>query len=352
MGVVVTSALAYAFIPNYSCEKGLLSCNNPAHGPVCCSKDLNFGWRYLLLTIGSITALVFISRFVLFRFRESPKFLLYRGRDDKAAAVLQSIAKFNRQECRVTAATFEALTGDDDSQSSGAAMLGGGAKQLHATWREKLRLEGDRYKMLFSSFTMSRLTVLVWLIYACDFWGFTIAGAFVPKILASKGEALGQDLQETYRQYIYIYLPGIPAVLFSVYLYDLIRGGRQIAMIISSALMAVSLFIFATVNTPASNVGLNVMEYWFQSMFNSILYGWTPEAFPAPIRGTASGVASFWGRLFSIFAPQAGAALLPPGNNPAPEDYYKTLYLAGGVTLGCPLFLALLPRKLVGSESM
>lgn len=45
------------------------------------------------------------------------------------------------------------------------------------------------------------------------------------------------------------------------------------------------------------------MEYFFQSMFNAVLYGWTPEVFPAPIRGTACGVASFWGRVFGIVSP-------------------------------------------------
>jgi hypothetical protein len=45
-------------------------------------------------------------------------------------------------------------------------------------------------------------------------------------------------------------------------------------------------------------------------MFNAVLYGWTPEAFPATIRGAANGVASFWGRLFRISSPLIAANLL------------------------------------------
>lgn len=45
--------------------------------------------------------------------------------------------------------------------------------------------------------------------------------------------------------------------------------GRQWGMIISSALMGVSLFLFSAINTEASNVGINIMEYFFQSMFNA-----------------------------------------------------------------------------------
>lgn len=112
--------------------------------------------------------------------------------------------------------------------------------------------------------------------------------------------------------------------------------GRKWAMVGSSALMGVSLFLFSTVNTKASNIGLNSMEYFFQSMFNAVLYGWTPEAFPASIRGTGAGIASFWGRLFAIVAPLIGAHLLSVSLN-AP------LFLAGAGVFVCTLAIALIP---------
>ena len=127
-------------------------------------------------------------------------------------------------------------------------------------------------------------------------------------------------------------------------MYGVPRVGRQWAMIGSSALMGISLFLFATVNTEASNIGLNAMEYFFQSMFNAVLYAWTPEAYPAPIRGTAAGVASFWGRLFSIVSPLIAADLLAKSLN-AP------LYLAGGGVFICTIALTLLPAQSMGAKS-
>ena len=108
--------------------------------------------------------------------------------------------------------------------------------------------------------------------------------------------------------------------------------------------MGVSLFLLSTVNTEASNIGLNVMEYFFQSMFNAVLYGWTPEAFPAPIRGTACGVASFWGRLFSIVAPIIAANLLEKNLN-------SPLYLAGAGVFVCTIALILMPTKSMNGQS-
>jgi MFS family permease len=122
-------------------------------------------------------------------------------------------------------------------------------------------------------------------------------------------------------------------------------------MVVSSALMGMSIFLFSSVNSAASNIGFNVMEYFFQSMFNSVLYGWTPEAFPAPIRGTACGIASFWGRLFGIISPLIAQHLYAGGKN-GERDINSVLYLAGGVTLGCVITTALLPSKLVGRQSL
>ena len=91
---------------------------------------------------------------------------------------------------------------------------------------------------------------------------------------------------------------------------------------------------FQLVNSLAANIGFNAMEwvvfpsglsssaddssrYWFQrsvlhhvrilpcadeysSLFNALLYAVTPAAFPAPIRGSASGMLSTLGRISGI----------------------------------------------------
>ena len=140
------------------------------------------GWRYLLFTIGGITLGVFFLRFVVFRFQESPKYLLYRGQDEKAIQVLHNIAKFNKRESTITTEVFAALTDEDSSMGSGNSshrpILGGGSKQTNSSFADKVKLELARYKLLFATATMARLTILVWLIYAFDYWGFSVAGTF------------------------------------------------------------------------------------------------------------------------------------------------------------------------------
>ena len=56
-------------------------------------------------------------------------------------------------------------------------------------------------------------------------------------------------------------------------------------MVVASALFGAMLFTFTAVDSQASYIGINGLVYFFQSMFNAILYGMTPEFFPAPVRG-------------------------------------------------------------------
>ena len=134
------------------------------------------GWRYTLLCLGGICITIFFLRFVVFRFRESPKFLLYRGRDDKAVEVLHQIAKFNGRESTVTLEVFEALNGEATSTGSADSdrpMLGASAKKLKENWGTRINVELQRYKILFSTFTMARLTILVWITYVRSYFSFT-----------------------------------------------------------------------------------------------------------------------------------------------------------------------------------
>ena len=345
LGVVLCSAIAYGFIPFHSCAADAKPCNQVPAGHFCCTKSSNYGWRYLLFTLGAITMLVFFLRFVVFRFQESPKFYLYRGEDEKAIQVLQHVAKVNRRQCNVTLATFAALTDDSSStgtQDSSRPLILGAVREKGLPIGAIFKLEFERYKILFSSWPMVQLIILLWITYAFDYWGFTIAGSFLPTILNKKNAASGIGIKETYLSYIYIYIFGIPGVLAGTLIYR----ARRISLFISSALFGAMLFTFTVVNTEAKRIGINGLVYFFQSMFNAILYGWTPEAFPAPIRGTAAGVASFWGRIFSIVSPLIAAHVLasdPSGNN--------VLYLAGGPVFICSICVLLIPGRYMGTQS-
>ena len=140
------------------------------------------GWRYTLLCLGAICLTIFFLRFVVFRFQESPKFLLYRGRDDEAVEVLHKIAMFNGRESTITLETFKTLTNEDTSiahMDTDITTTDVATGKSTSTWVETIKNELLRCKILFSSFSLARLTVLVWITYMFDYWGFSIAGKYL-----------------------------------------------------------------------------------------------------------------------------------------------------------------------------
>ncbi|KAI9644870.1 hypothetical protein NHQ30_006897 [Ciborinia camelliae] len=288
-------------------------------------------------------------RFFVFTFQESPKYLITKGKDEEALRVLQVIAKTNKKTLGLTIEDFRALDNFEGPLSpvttiSGDARLQGTTPNS-ITLRQKVSREFNRIGTLFRTRHLTRVTLLVWAIYAFDYWGFSVAGAFLPLILARKGLEHNAGTSETYRNFIIIYMPGIVGVGMGALMVKVPRVGRRLSMIFSSALMGTSFFLFAAINSQAGNVGLSVMEYFFQSMFNSVLYGWTPEAFPPSVRGTASGMASCWGRLFSIFSPVIASRLLAMNLN-AP------LFLAGAGTFVAMLGVIALPDDVMRGDGI
>jgi hypothetical protein len=99
--------LAWPLIANFSCSQSA--------APGSCARTDNMGWRYLLFTLGGCTLLLWAFRFFVFKLEESPRFLVGRGRDADAVAVLQRIATYNGTSC--------SLSVEDLKQAGEAAKL-------------------------------------------------------------------------------------------------------------------------------------------------------------------------------------------------------------------------------------
>lgn len=180
-GVIITSLISWALIPNFACPPGLPSCSpsSQSSSNTCCTKSSNYGWRYTLFTLGGLSVLAFIGRFVLFTFHESPVFLVGKGRDREAVEVVYAIARFNGAEVRgdvggeMGAVDARFGGGGDDGGGDGK---GGDEREEDVGREEAGKGERERWrgvghlKVLFGSSAMVRLTVLTWVCYAADYW--------------------------------------------------------------------------------------------------------------------------------------------------------------------------------------
>ncbi|GAA6059099.1 hypothetical protein JCM10212_002070 [Sporobolomyces blumeae] len=351
IGVVVASGIAYGLVPKYSCNTELPACGT-GETP-CCTKGSNMGWRYYTLTLGAITLGIFLLRFFAFTFYESPKFLLAKGHDEKAMDVLYHIAKFNKAPTpNLTIDDFRLLdnhAASEQSVTSDEPLVAGGGQPVDTKTHAKTVLtrfvgQFKHLKGLLSTKRMIWLSVTLWIAYMSLFFSFSIAGGYLPLILRQKGIDTSTSLSETYRNYVIVYLPGVTATIFGAILMEVPRLGRKWAMCFAALLMGASLFLYATVNSVAGFTGMNLLEYWAQSLYAALLYAYTPEAFPAPFRGSGSGIASTLGRLASTVAPVAAGTIYNPRS-------FGVCYMAGGAAFVSALAIACLPFDTKGRHT-
>ena len=110
VGVVVASAIAYGTTARYRCDITLPACSAVVSGAPCCSVSSNMGWRYEVIVIGTVTLAIFFLRILAFKFYESPKFLISKGRYQDAIDVLHKIAAYNKTTPpTLTVQDFEAI---------------------------------------------------------------------------------------------------------------------------------------------------------------------------------------------------------------------------------------------------
>ena len=78
--------IAWPLIVHFSCA---------GTTPATCPRSENQGWRYFMYAMGGLMLALSFLRFGVFRLHESPKYLMGRGRDAEAVAVVHRVAAYN-----------------------------------------------------------------------------------------------------------------------------------------------------------------------------------------------------------------------------------------------------------------
>lgn len=362
IGVVVASAISFGTAAKYRCTPDSPSCRAPglAPGEYCCGVSNNMGWRYDAIVLGGMTLVIFFLRYFVFTFHESPKFLLSRHRDAEAIEVLHKIAKFNK--AAPPTLTVEML--EEIDIKAGTPPLA--AAELNKNVVKNFFSNFKSLKGLFTNRLQLICFILLAFAYMGDYWSFNLAGSFLPLILLRRNISSGATtVTETYRQYIYIYLPGIIGAILGLFSVSLPLVGRKWSLVFSALCQGIAMAMYTQVyNTagvsllpfplssppflhikhkPLTNytqyVGLNALEYVMQTFFNAVLYSSAPELFDTIYRGSATGMLSCVGRLAGIVAPFAGAHYLATSSG-------GILWLgAGGIWLSA-LMMVFLPVEM------
>ncbi|KAI9846621.1 MAG: hypothetical protein M1838_001220 [Thelocarpon superellum] len=327
VGQLVASLIAWGLIPNYECADTLPSCLEAAPGVECCGRSNNMGWRYFTFTLGAVTFLMFICRFFLFHLFESPKFLLSQGRQAEAVATVHGMAWKNGKKTWLSEEILNEVGGDPEVTSETRLT----SRQILA--RKFSAFSSERIGPLFATKKLGITTVLVWFCWTTIGLGYPLFNAFLPQYLANAGASNAPTPQNiVYRNYLITSVVGVPGSLIACWTVDLKYVGRKGTMATATLLSGIFLFLFTTTRNPSIQLTFTSLEAFFQNIMYGVLYAYTPEVFPAPNRGTGTGIASFLNRIAGLCAPIIGANA--PTSNPA-----IPLYVAGALFLSA--FLAM-----------
>ncbi|KAL7799013.1 MFS general substrate transporter [Trichoderma ceciliae] len=320
---------------------------------------VDIGWRYFIMTIGIITFAMFSIRFFLFHMFESPKFLLNQGRQNEAVAVVHGIAYRNGAKTWLTSEILDLVAAEDPEQSSHVVQQYSMSSAPRSNvFKEKLRgFSGDRLRPLFQTKTLATATSLVWFCWATIGMGYPLFNAFLPQYLSHHdGESGTEALQDetsaisgvTYRNYAITSVMGVPGSLLAAYLVDHPSPflGRRGTLASSTVISAVFLFIFAAYGTTStSQLVFSCIEAFAQNIMYGVLYAFTPEIFPAPVRGAGTGVASFLNRLTGLMAPIL-AANIPGDGSTTP------IYMSAVLILAAFVAMCLIPIETRGAQRL
>ncbi|KAK7423836.1 hypothetical protein QQZ08_008880 [Neonectria magnoliae] len=307
---VVATLIAWPLLGNLTCEQD-----------ETCTRGKNMGWRYFVIAVGSLTLVMFVIRFGFFTIYESPKFLMGKGRDEEAVAVVHKVARRN--------GTTSLLTIDDLK----ACEPDGYIAQTDATAALKRHLEKldlSHIRVLFSTRSLGLSTGLIMGIWALIGLGYPLYNAFLPYIQATRGADFGDgSTYLTYRNSLIIAVLGVPGALLGGYLVEVPRLGRKGTLSLSTALTGVFLYCSTTALDSESLLGWNCAFSFFSNIMYAVLYGFTPELFPTPQRGTGNALAATCNRIFGIMAPII--AMFANLETSAPVYTSGALFIAAGI---------------------
>ncbi|KAI0389593.1 sugar transporter [Xylariaceae sp. FL0594] len=330
VGQLVSSLFAWYFIAGWPVERG---------------------WRLFVATVGLVTLLMFLIRFGIFHLFESPKYLLSQGRQAEAVAVVHGIAHRNGKKTWLTEDILDAVVDSEDTEHA--------PTHFSATSVLKQNLSSfslSHLQPLFANRRLGLTTALIWFCWATIGMGYPLFNAFLPQYLShddneatkSTTTATITTPAETYRNYAIISIVGVPGSLLAAYLVDHPSRwlGRRGTLAISTLVSATFLYLFVALGRdPAARLGFTSVEAFCQNIMYGVLYAFTPEIFPAPVRGAATGVASLLNRLAGLVAPIL-AANFPGDGTTAP------VYLSAALILAAFVGMVLIPIETRGRQRL
>jgi hypothetical protein len=322
-----------------------------------CTKGENMGWRYLLITMGSVALVMFGIRFIAFTVFESPKFLMGKGKDEEAVRIVHEVARRNGKTSTLTLEDLQAC----ENVAGATTPVQVNTTATAAVKRNLQKLDASHIKPLFATKKLAFSTTTITLVWALigtyhhkTFKNTTknsvglsypLYNAFLPYIQETKGAQFGDgSTYLTYRNSLIIAVLGVPGCIIGGILVETPRIGRKGTLSFSTVLTGVFLFGSTTALNSNSLLGWNCAFNFMSNIMYAVLYSYTPEIFPTKDRGTGNAITASANRVFGIMAPIV--AMFANLETSAP------VYVSGALFISAGFLVLILPFESRGKASL
>ncbi|EGY20784.1 hypothetical protein VD0002_g3566 [Verticillium dahliae] len=322
---VVANLVAWPLLGNLTCQQDTV-----------CRKRDNMGWRWFTITMGGITAVMFLVRFAAFKIFESPKYLMGKGRDEDAVRIVHEVARRNNKTTSLTLADLKACEPEGYVAQTNVSA---------AAKRYAAKLNFSHIRVLFSTRKLGLSTGLIMAVWALIGLGYPLYNAFLPFIQATRGADFGDgSTYITYRNSLIISSLGVPGALLGGWLVERKVIGRKGTLSLFTVLTGVFLYCSTTAVTSNALLGWNCAFNFCSNVMYAVLYGFTPELFPTPQRGTGNALTATCNRIFGIMAPII--AMFANLETSAP------VYTSGALFIAAGLLVLLMPFESRGRAAL
>ena len=278
-------------------------------------------------------------RFLVFNMFESPKFLLSRGRQEEAVGVIHGIAHRNKTTTWLTVEILDDVGGKAETASKLKLSF------FEIVKRQLSKFSAERIAPLFIGWKLALTTVLLWIIWATIGMGYPLYNAFLVQYLKNSGANEVTSDYTTYRNYAITNVVGVPGSALAYFTVNIRYIGRKGTMASASLITGVFIFLFTTSTNSNFQLAFTCLVSFFQNIMYGVLYAYTPEVFPAPNRGTGTGISSFLNRIGGLCAPLV-AIYAAQSNAKAP------IYASGALILIAFLAMCGLPLETRGKQAL